>query len=109
MKRRRFLPPVASLRQRVGALVVAVATLLLMFPVFVWAMAVMAVESGSVIPVGTLGEPTVTNAAELTTALRTGGVIRLAPGRYTGNFVIGVNGTTLVRRGDLPDRRVAPG
>ena len=108
MKGRHFLPRVGALRQRVGASAMVIATLLLMFPVFVWAMGAMAVESRSVIPARTLGEPMVRNAAELTIALRSGGAIRLAPGRYTGNFVIDVNGTTLEGRGDLPDRRVAP-
>jgi hypothetical protein len=51
---------------------------------------------------------TVTDAAELTNALRTGGTIRISPGRYTGNFVVAVDGTTLVGRDDLPNRRVAP-
>jgi hypothetical protein len=51
---------------------------------------------------------TVTDAAGLTSALRAGGAIRLAPGRYIGNFVIGVDGTTLVGRSDLPDKRVQP-
>ena len=61
--------------------------------------------SGAAVP---RAAATVTNAAELTTALRSGGAIRLAPGRYTGNFVIGVDGTTLVGRSDLPDTRVQP-
>ena len=50
----------------------------------------------------------VTNAAELTAALLNGGAIRLMPGRYVGNFVIGVDGTTLVGRATLPDARVQP-
>src|SRR5215218_1125681 len=51
---------------------------------------------------------TVTNATELADGLRTGGVIRLAPGRYPGNFVVAVDGTTVVGRTDLPDARVQP-
>src|SRR5215212_10806417 len=51
---------------------------------------------------------TVTNATELADGLRTGGVIRLAPGRYAGNFVVAVDGTTVVGRTDLPDARVRP-
>ena len=44
----------------------------------------------------------VTNSTELTTALLSGGAIRLMPGRYIGNFVISVDGTTLVGRDTLP-------
>jgi hypothetical protein len=51
---------------------------------------------------------TVTNAEELTGALRAGGAIHLAPGRYVGNFVVGADGTSLVGRTDLPDVRVQP-
>jgi hypothetical protein len=50
----------------------------------------------------------VTNAAELTAALRSGGAIELMPGRYVGNFVISVDGTRLVGRATLPDARVQP-
>jgi hypothetical protein len=50
----------------------------------------------------------VTNAAELTAALLSGGAIRLTPGRYVGNFAITVDGTTLVGRDTLPDARVQP-
>jgi hypothetical protein len=50
----------------------------------------------------------VTNSTELTTALLSGGAIRLMPGRYIGNFVISVDGTTLVGRDTLPDSRVQP-
>ena len=50
----------------------------------------------------------VTNAAELTTALRSGGAIELMPCRYVGNFVISVDGTRLVGRATLPDARVQP-
>jgi len=52
---------------------------------------------------------TVTNAAELTSALRSGGAIRLTPGRYAGNFVVAVEGTTLLGRSDLANTRVQPG
>jgi hypothetical protein len=52
---------------------------------------------------------TVTNAAELARALEKGGAIRLETGRYSGNFAISVDGTTLVGRDDLPAKRVAPG
>ncbi len=65
-----------------------------------------ALLSGATVP---LAAATVTNAAELTSALRSGGAIRLAPGRYAGNFVIGVDGTTLAGRSDLPNTRVQPG
>ncbi len=65
-------------------------------------------EPRKVSPSGPVVAATVTNAVELTNALRTGGAIRIAPGRYMGNFVIGVDGTSLLGRGDLPDRRVAP-
>jgi hypothetical protein len=50
----------------------------------------------------------VTNAAELTAALSRGGGIRVMPGRYVGNFVISVDGTTLTGRDMLPDARVQP-
>ena len=65
-------------------------------------MVVVAARSESAAP------SSVTNAAELTAALRSGGAIRLMPGRYVGNFVISVDGTTLVGRATLPDARVQP-
>jgi hypothetical protein len=52
---------------------------------------------------------TASTAAQLRAALVKGGTIRLAPGRYDGNFVVSVDGTTLIGVADLPLRRVAPG
>jgi hypothetical protein len=49
-----------------------------------------------------------TSPAELTNALSRGGVIRVAPGVYEGNFVISVAGTTVVGVPDLPEVRVSP-
>jgi Right handed beta helix region len=63
---------------------------------------VVAARNGSTAP------SAVTNAAELTAALLSGGAIRLMPGRYVGNFVVSVDGTTLVGRDALPDARVQP-
>src|SRR3954463_15332703 len=51
---------------------------------------------------------TVTNAAELADAPRAGGAIPPARGRYVGNFVVSVDGTTFLGRTDLPDARVEP-
>jgi hypothetical protein len=50
----------------------------------------------------------VSTAAQLRAAFAKGGSIRLAPGRYEGNFVVSVEGTTLTGVADLPARRVAP-
>jgi hypothetical protein len=41
------------------------------------------------------GPVLVSTAAQLQTALAAGGEVRLAPGRYVGNFVIAVPGTSL--------------
>jgi hypothetical protein len=51
---------------------------------------------------------TVTTAAELHAALRVAGVYTLAPGTYSGNFVMAVGGVTLIGAA-LPDARVTPG
>jgi hypothetical protein len=54
------------------------------------------------------GPVLVSTAAQLQTALAAGGEVRLAPGRYVGNFVIAVPGTSLTGVADLPAARVTP-
>ena len=108
MKDRPRLPGTTLVRQLVLACVVAAPAAVLTRPVLVRLTAVATAEPRKVSPGGSVVEATVTNAVELKNALRAGGAIRIAPGRYMGNFVIGVDGTSLLGRADLPDRRVAP-
>lgn len=54
------------------------------------------------------GTSRVTSGAELAAALAKGGTIQLEPGTYEGNFVVRVDGTTIVGVPNLPEERVTP-
>lgn len=61
---------------------------------------------------GLAGQPdgahAVSTSSELRAALARGGSIRLRPGRYEGNFIVSLDGTSLTGVADLPARRVSP-